>query len=155
MMAARHLPTGERKKEDPTGDKPGYDFTRDSLTLRMRIVGIALVIGGVIDWQASFEQYNFEMSLIALGHEGETAPYICGMALAAALLALAVIVLLAPRRPSLGRPASVMSVAIAIACLAMTACFIRLGDAEVARVFVFYAIAGVLCRNVIRQGKVT
>lgn len=127
-----------------------YDYTKNKLTPRMIVLGICLILAGIALGSMSYETYSFVMSLVDAPHEGETALYVCGMALSAALIALGAIVLFVPKRPALGGLASVMSIAITVACIAVAVFFMRSGDAGETEVFVTFAMAGVLCWCVIR-----
>lgn len=105
-----------------------YDFTHNRLALRMRFMGIVLLIVGVLYAFLAYLMYGLDASYSTGPDEAAMTGDALIMVISAILVVLSVLMLIVPSKPGLGRPTSFLTIVLAVACAAVFLFLMALGD---------------------------
>ncbi len=133
-----------------------YDFTKNRLALRMRVMGAVLLLAGVVYVFLAYLMYGLDAGYSTGPDTAAMAGDALVMAIGALMAVLSVLMLAAPSRPGLGRAASAVAAALSAVCIVALVVLLAIGDSgEVGRVCAIIGVpVAIGVRSIVEQGKV-
>jgi hypothetical protein len=133
-----------------------YDFTQNRLSLRMRLIGLLLLLAGVVYVFLAYLMYRLDAGYSTGPDTAAMTGDILIMVIGAVLVVLSVLTLIAPSKPSLAQAASIVALALAVLCAVAFGVLLAIGDSSgFGRVCAIIGIPVAFgVRSLINQGKV-
>jgi hypothetical protein len=105
-----------------------YDFTHNRLAVRLRVMGIVLLLAGVLYAFLAYLMYGLDAGYSTGPDEAAMTGDALIMVIGVMLVILSVLMLIVPSKPGLGRPTSILAIVLTVVCVASFLFLMAIGD---------------------------
>jgi membrane-associated HD superfamily phosphohydrolase len=133
-----------------------YDFTKNKLALRLRLMGILLLLGGLLYVGLGYMMMDLNSGYSTGPDTAAMTGDVLIMVIGVVLAVLSVLMIAAASKPSLGQAANIASIVLGVVGVVAFVFLVVLGDTSgVGRTSAIISIpVAILVRSIINQGKV-